>query len=623
MTKVCAIVVIGHVDHGKTALVRALSGMETDRLEEERQRGLSIVPGFAYCQYADGFVDLIDAPGHSDFIGAMVAGAAGARAALLVVSLPDGIEAQTAEHVQIAQALGVGRFIVAMTKSDLVPPSDQSTHQADILAGLQALGITPLTSVICSVNTEDGLDTMHNALRALLSSAADLAPSPGAILSIDRVFAARGHGTVVTGTLIGGALGLKDQLTLFPGGRAITLRNIQSRGRDHDRVAPGQRVALNLRGVDRAEINRGALLAAPGQALATDRIDIHLDVLADARTGVKHMQELRVHFGTAAETARLMIYGERKLGAGENGFAQLRFTKPVAAYPKQAALLRGLSPAATLASARFLDPGATKARGGQAARRAVLDHARSANAQALAHALCHEGRGIADLSRFERLAGHAMDDPANRVFRKLAGGKFTAEATFQACRGAILDRVDRYFTENRLKTYMPESALNGQFSPRALVSYARDSLLEEGLIERRFNGLSRPEHNPEIGLDPDKAARMDFLEQLVRKAGIEPPVAKDIIETPLDDDLIALSLWSGRLVRLENVALRQMLLFHVDTLDTAQELLRGHFAPESKFTTSEARIVLQTTRKFIVPILEYFDQQGVTLRQGNLRWFNE
>ena len=617
MTGVCTVVVIGHVDHGKTALVRALTGTETDRLAEERQRGLSIVPGFAHCSYAGGIVDLIDAPGHSDFISAMVAGATGARAALLIVSLADGIEPQTVEHIRIMQSLGVESFTVALTKSDLVLPVRQRERCDSILSGLDALGITPRNVVTCSAHSGAGLDDLHSGLQAHLQGTSEPNGLAGAILPIDRVFAAKGHGTVVTGTLIGGALRNSDRLTLLPAAKEVTIRNIQSRGADRKNVQPDQRVALNLRGVAQAEIARGAMLAVTRHAVATQRIDISLSVLTDAPKGLKHMETLRVHFGTAAETARLALYGQRTLTPGENGFAQLRFDKPVAAYRDQPALLRSLSPFATLASARFMNPGATPARGGRAVRLAVLQSANEGSTKDLAEALCIEGRGLGDLTAFGQLA----DDLSEDRFQVFEDRQFARLNDLEVCRSSILAVLDRYFTESPLKTHMPDRVLKGKISFPVLENHACKSLLDDRIVERRFGGLSRTGYDPERHLTRQHVERMAQLEQRVQTSGMNPPPLAEITATPLDQDLLALLLWKGRLAILENVALNQSLVFHSETLSDAMNLLRMRFPPPDAFTTSEAREALATTRKFIVPVLEHFDQQGATKREGNLRWF--
>jgi selenocysteine-specific elongation factor len=236
-----------------------------------------------------------------------------------------------------------------------------------------------------------------------------------ALLPVDRVFAAKGHGTVVTGTLSGQALGLGDSLTLWPAGKPVGLRAMQSRGEPRDRVIVGERVALNLRGIGADEIEPGALVAGPGLAGATSRIDIRLDLAAWAGDGLRHMQEIRVHFGTACATAKLALFGQRAVAPGQVAYAQLRFARPVAACRGQRALVRGVSPARTLGGARFIDIKALPPRSGGARRRAVLEAADRRDLPALASALCVEGRGRGALGDLARLSGNSVDAVAAAV----------------------------------------------------------------------------------------------------------------------------------------------------------------------------------------------------------------
>ncbi|WP_448326297.1 selenocysteine-specific translation elongation factor [Sulfitobacter sp. M13] len=357
MTSAC-VIVIGHVDHGKTALVRALTGMETDRLAEEKARGLSIALGFAHCEMAGGTLDLIDAPGHEDFMRTMVSGASGAQGALLVVSAVDGVAAQTREHVQIAQLLQVPVAVVAVTKADLIPADDLPARLAAIGDAVAAQGVTRAELVPCSATTAGGVDGLRQALAAQFSDLPPRAVPAGAFLPVDRVFTLAGRGTVVTGTLLGAALSVGDALVVQPRGAATVVRGLQSRGTARKRVEIGERVAVNLRGISVEEVARGDVLCGTAYAPSAC-MDVALTVSASAARPVKHMQKLRVLWGTAHEVATLRLMGGGQIAPGGTGLGQLRFKQPVVGFAGQAAVLRQLSPAATLAGAVILDPQAT------------------------------------------------------------------------------------------------------------------------------------------------------------------------------------------------------------------------------------------------------------------------
>lgn len=626
MSAFCPVVVVGHVDHGKSALVRALSGIETDRLPEERLRGLTIVPGYAYCSYPEGIVDLIDAPGHSDFIRAMVSGAAGARAALLVVSLKNGIEAQTREHLQILQCLDVDRFVVALTKSDLIELDELAKRRETVVTGLARLNVHALNTVVCSAATGDGIQAIHTALRNLLSTGSDCPQSQAGILPIDRAFVAKGRGTVVTGTLLQGSLDVEDRLRLLPTGREITPRSIQSRGENRTLVQPGERVALNLRGTALEDIEIGTLIASPGAAWSTDKIDVSIKLLPDAPEGLKHMQKLRVHFGTAAASASLALYGARDITPGAIGFGQLRFDKAVGAYVKQRALLRSLTPPKTLGAVQFLNPIPNALPRVRKKRLATLMAADDGDALSIARSLCDEGNGLGDANAFLFLAGYPISEMNTKhsgAIRVFDNDCFAVEETFQTCCEVILEALDTYFQQNPLKTGMPRAALERTVFRSKLVGHAIQALERDARIENSVNGICRSGHDPVGNLTSQQVSRMSALEALVEKGGVKPPANGEIVETELDQDLLALSIRSGRLLELENVALRQVILFHHCAVASALRRLRATYPNSTKFTTSDARIELGTSRKFIVPLLEYLDHQNVTYRKGNLRWFPE
>jgi selenocysteine-specific elongation factor len=613
----CCVVVIGHVDHGKTSLVRALTGTETDTAPEEKARGLTILPGFAHSTYPEGIIDFVDAPGHEDFIQAMVCGASGAQAALLVVSADDGISMQTLEHLQIAGLLGISQGIVAITKSDLLPQSQQASFLEGLRTTLADSALADAPVVFCSASSGDGIDRVHETLQSLLTGPPHSPIARHTCLPIDRAFSVTGRGTIVTGTLMGRSLALEDGLTLQPSGRNVTLRGLQSRGKDRQVANVGERVALNLRGVDVANVSRGMVLSTPAASAATRCIDVALNTSGPP---LKHMQELRVMFGTASTIATLRLFGGGKVAAGDTRVAQLRFRTPVFGYEGQRAVLRGLSPAQTLGGAIFLDCEAQHARAGDKARISLLQAVATQLPAAIAHALCSAQGGVArlaDISRLSRLAKQIDVTEIGPEFEALNHSHIINTNAMTASYEDVLSALQSYHAQHPLHLMAPRNAV-GLGITSLLQSHVEAMLVRNGMVRRGDRTIALAQHDPFTQLTEMQSAQIKSLGEALQAAGLTPLPAPST-----NPDLVTLLIDTGRAVRVENIGLKQSLLFHANTLHAAAIALNTAFPPEMSFTTSQARTALDTTRKVIVPLLEHFDDIGVTQRSGNIRQMTE
>ena len=616
MTSAC-VIVIGHVDHGKTALVRALTGMETDRLAEEKARGLSIALGFAHCEMAGGTLDLIDAPGHEDFIRTMVSGASGAQGAMLVVSAVEGIAAQTREHVQIARLLQVPVAVVAVTKVDLIPEAALPARLVEIADALAAQGVTGAELVPCSAPAAGGTDHLRQVLARRYTALPARAAPMGAFLPVDRAFTLAGRGTVVTGTLLGGALAVGAALTVQPSGAATVVRGLQARGAARERVAAGERVAVNLRGIALEDIARGDVICTGGQG-ATLCMDVWLTVSDTAPRPVKHMQDLRVLWGTAHEVATLRLMGGGQIAPGGAGLGQLRFKRPVVGFAGQAAVLRQLSPAATLAGAVILDPQATAVGAGDRGRLAVMQAAQQQDGTALAAALCAQGRGVALWSDLVRLARCDATAALPTGVVRLSPEHIALADDLVTVQTAVVAALQRFHADHPIKQGAALSMLQRVTPLRGLVPFAQAELFRGGEVVLRDGLVSLARHDPFAALAPQQLARLTEIEERMRAGGTSPPDVRQF-DAPDDADLIALMVAQGRLVSLANIALKQQVVFHAATIGQAQRSLAASFPPPTAFTTSAARTALGTTRKFIVPLLEHLDALGMTLRIGDTR----
>ncbi len=623
MTRSRPVVVIGHVDHGKSALVRALTGTQTDRLPEEKARGLSIALGFAHRAYPGGILDFVDAPGHEDFIRTMVAGATGATAALVIVSAADGVAAQTREHVRIAVHLGLTKGLVVFTKSDLVSAAGRDGLEADCLAEIEALGFSPQDTVFCSAHTGEGLDVLHTALAGLFEER-EVPPGPnGAFLPIDRVFSPAGVGTVVTGTLQGADLTPDGAMVLGFTGGAAPIRRIQVHGAEVSHAVPGQRVAVNLRGVGADAVRRGDVLCEAGRFEASSRLLVRLHLSADPAISLKHAQEVRLLLGTDQVIADVRLLEDRRLEPGAQAFAELRLAAPVVAFAGQRAILRRLSPAQTLGGALVLDPAPPPIRRRDPAMIDVLHAVEQGDAAALVDRLAARGRGVFPWHDVTRLTRGPAPPEIDAGLADLGHGVRARESDLDTARDAIEAQLAACHGAHPLKAGIPLADLKNplpvRFDPR-LIDHAFRLLMRAGVAKVQGGYAALSSHDPLAHLSGPQAAALASLERALREGGVVPPEPATLAALVPDGEvLLELLTGCGRAVSLYNHALRRFVVFHGDSLAEAARRLSEAFPPPLAFTTGAARAALDTSRKFIVPMLEHFDAEGLTVRDGDQR----
>jgi selenocysteine-specific elongation factor len=523
--------VIGHVNHGKTALVRALTGMETDRLPEEKARGLSIALGFAFREDPAGDVDFLDAPGHEDFIRAMVMGAAGARAALLVVSAVEGFGRQTREHLRIAGLLGLRDGLVAVTKADLVPPEACADLRARLAAELAGSLLALAPVVFCSSVTGEGLAALNGEIRALVRRTPPPAPLPGAFLPLDRVFSLAGTGTVATGSLQGADLPTGTEAVLEPSGRRVHLRQLQVHGQAVAAAPAGGRVAAALRGVAPDEVRVGEVLCTPGVFPSSQRIDAEIELPPDAARPLRSGDEVRVLWGARQDLARVRPFGGA-LEPGGAGLVQLRFASPVPVHAGQRLLLRRPSPAATLGGGRVLDPAAPQLRARTLeARRDLLAAASDGRLEDIAEALARRDGGavsVPEAARLSRLPAGEVKARLVRTLVRLDDDLFALESAVEAAARAYLDRLAEAHRAHPTQAFAHLGALRGDLSrtlSRDLVAHVEGRLAAEGEIRIERGRAALKDHDPFATLSPGQLARLAGIEAAFLEGGMTPPDA--------------------------------------------------------------------------------------------------
>jgi selenocysteine-specific elongation factor len=626
----------GHIDHGKSALVRALTGTDPDRLPEEKARGITIDLGFAHAEW-DGIVfSFVDVPGHERFVRTMVAGATGIDVALLVVASDDAVMPQTREHLAILSLLGVRSGVVVRTKSDLVDEETGGLVDDEVRALVRGTFLEEAPVVAVSSLTGAGLPELRDALAEAARRLPERDPDAGVTrLFVDRVFTIKGFGPVVTGTMDGGRVRAEDRLTLWPTGREVRVRRVEVHGRARPEALSGERTSLNLAGVDREELERGQVLVAPG-ALAPSRVlTAEVRLLSSAASPLAHGMRVRVHHGTSDVGARVSFVTPagsaapvRSLAPGGSALVQLACETPVAALRGDPFILRRPSPVETLGGGRVLDTGRPRLTKRTSPRPEILTLLTGGDDDAVAVLfLTEEGaRGLDSASLSRRLGvppvrGAAIADRLVRDGRalRLSGGLlFSSEVSAQ-----MAERAASIFAAHR-KTgapspFLPRSEFLERFG-RGISPQAQDGWLallsSAGRLTVAADRIGPPgAHGEQVA--EAASGFVDRVEAAYRKGIFDAPkgfeLAKSIGTKPqVVEGLVGHLLKAGVLVRLS-----PDLVVHRDTVAVAEAKLatvRGQTLGVGAF-----RDLLGLTRKNLIPLLEYFDRVRKTRRAGDVR----
>ncbi len=618
----------GHIDHGKSTLVRALTGIDPDRLKEEKARGITIDLGFAHTDVEDVHIAFVDVPGHERFVKNMLAGVGGIDAVLLVIAADESVMPQTREHFDICRLLRIPSGVIALTKSDLVDGDaiELTTLEARELVAGTFLAGAPVIPV--SAATGAGLDELRSALAALPGGRGTAAAGDVVRLPIDRVFSMKGFGTVVTGTLVSGELREDGELVIEPAGRRVKVRGLQVHGRAANAVGPGHRVAANLGGVEVADVTRGETLITPGALEPTRRADAALELLRSARP-LRHGARVRFHHGTAEILGRVSLASGAELAAGERGHVRLRLESPTVLARGDRFILRAYSPPVTIAGGAVLDPypprGGTRTDAGRR-RFATIDE--GVDASRVAAAIIEEA-GAAGVPR-PALAARAGATPGEvaplvatletaGVARDLGPVIVAARALEGLARGVLAD-LEEHHRAQPLSAGLPREELRTRRFSRA-ADAVFDAVLEQLARDGKIAGRDRlalASHRVE--LSPDEQRARDAIEGAFRTAALTPPSAADVatalgLDPALVDRVVKLLVRQRVLVRVEG------LLFHGDALARLKGDVQAWKAggQPAKIDVGSFKEKFGVSRKFAIPLLEYLDRERVTRRTGDTR----
>jgi selenocysteine-specific elongation factor len=609
----------GHIDHGKSALVRALTGTDPDRLKEEKERGITIDLGFAHLDLGGGRVaSFIDVPGHERFVRNMLAGAHGIDAVLLVVAADESVMPQTREHFHICRLLGITRGLIALTKCDAADEDLQRLAEEEVreMAAGSFLDDAPLLRV--SARTGQGLPELTAALARLAGDASPRETGGLLRLPVDRSFTLRGFGTVVTGTLVSGELAVADEVELLPSGRRARVRGLQVHGQAVERVGAGNRAAVNLAGVEVQEVERGHVLARPGTLRPSSMVDVELTLLPSARPLADHAR-VRVHAASAEVLARVRLPESRRLDPGRSAVAQLRLEEPAVAGRGDRLILRSYSPAETIGGALVLDPLAPKRRRHTAAPPARAESPASA-ALALVEAAGARGVSAPLLAArltvpLEEVAAALASEP--RLLKVGRGaGTLVSRAALQRLRARALEELAAFHAAEPLRPGMPREELRARafaHTAEGAFEHVVAELAAAGEVRAEGELLSRAGHAPQL-TSRQSAAR----EALVTEArgrgleGLDPARVGAVagLEAREAERLLRLLIAEGELRRVGEA------LVHRAPLDALKDDVRRRWSPGSKLDVGAFKELTGLSRKFVIPLLEYLDRERVTRRAG-------
>ncbi len=628
----------GHVDHGKTALIKRLTGVDTDRLKEEKKRGITIELGFASLTLPDGrLLGVVDVPGHERFVRHMVAGAAGIDLVVMVIAADEGIMPQTREHLQICTLLGIKKGFVALTKIDMVDQEWLTLVREDVREFLRGTFLEGAPVVPVSSLTGAGIPEIVETI-ARVADDIEAAADVGLFrLPVDRVFTMKGFGTVVTGTLISGRVAVGEEAEVSPVGFRAKVRGLQIHNRAVESAEAGQRTAVNLQGVDRAVIERGYLLTAPGALVASRRLDCVYRHLAGAGRNLKNRTVVRFHTGTSEVMARIILLDRDELEPGGEGYCQIILAASLAAVAGDRFVIRSSSPATTIGGGMIVDPLPAKHR---RSAEAVLAEFRilAGGDQAGRVAVVMARAGIDGITESSLVVRTGIRRPE---LRRLLEGMFSARTAH------LVDRDEARVLSGPVYTDLLER-ISGE-----LAAYHKRFPLKEGLsreelrttlgmgdgagqkifsmalreLEKRGGLVAEKEHlrlaGHQVQLEGEMGDLRGKLAALYRESGLAPPTLKEVLERFPERkreiaSLIRVMTQEGELARIS-----EDLNFHRDALAGLREEYRKLLVRDGKATPASFRELTGLTRKFIIPLMEYFDMTKLTMRAGEHRILRE
>lgn len=623
----------GHIDHGKTTLVKAITGRETDRLKEEKERGISIELGFTYFDLPSGKrAGIVDMPGHEKFINHMLAGVTGIDVVVLVVAADEGMMPQTKEHLHILDLLGLKKGVIALTKSSLVDEEWLELVKEDIKEDVKDTFLEGCELIAVDSITHSGIDKLVEKIDELTEEVEEKDPLETPRLPVDRVFTIAGFGTVVTGTLISGKFELEDEVQIFPGDTVGRIRNIQVHGKDSKQGLGGQRVAINISGVKKSDISRGDVISRPDALEVTSMLDVKLNILKDSKRIIENRTRVRVYIGAKEVLARLALLDIEKLTPGDSCFAQLRLEEPIVAKPKDRFIIRFYSPMETIGGGVVIDANPEKRkRFDEEVIESLKLKEKGETKEVVEKIVLDKSKNAPSIKEISVLTVMSEDKIKEDLDELLDEGRVY---TFELSKDThvvhrryfddIADKVEadlrEYHQKNPLIIGMRKEEIRSRYlkdlKPRVgdlllnKMTEVRDvKIINENMALKDF----------EIKLDENQAKIKSNIEKLYEDNKTEAIKLSDILEKLNDDkkdieQVFRLLLDEGTLVKV-----REDMIFLKTVLEESEGVLVDYLKENKSIKLAEFRDLLGSSRKIAMNLLEYFDEQKITKRREDTR----
>ena len=623
----------GHVDHGKTSLIKALTGIETDRLNDEKKRGITIDLGFAHIKFEDGSqASIIDVPGHEKFIKNMLAGASGIDLVLMVIAADEGIMPQTKEHIDILSLLGIKKGIVVLTKADMVDKEWLEFVQGELQEKLKGSFLENSPIVPVSSVTGEGIPQLKNMVFEMLKDRDDSRESKNFRLPIDRVFSVDGFGAVITGTTIEGKLNIGDNLMLYPSEIETKARNIQVHSQNVETAYSGQRTAVNLSGLKKTDIKRGDILAHKDTVAITNFIDVKINLLKDSSRSINNNNSVHFHHGSGECTAKVVLFGKDVVNPGESAYAQLRCTDKIAAKTGDPFVLRFLSPLETIGGGTILNTIPTKRkRSDENAVKILEAYDIGKNSEKISYAISDSASEPIDIQHIFlklNIPKEEIEKTCNNLTHKkeiteVEEGIFIHKNEIEKIKYAISSLLTIYHKENPLKKGMKREELRTKIRPNMKISH----------IDRIFNQLINQKYikeidgfislfNFEISISEDKQKiHDDIISEF--ESGKFSPLSPDEISAKFPKIKNINQIYSRMITDGDLIRLSDKIYMPKSTYEEALEKVRNLETEKGEIVLADVRDILNTSRKYALGFLEYWDSKKITKKTGDIRHFSK
>jgi selenocysteine-specific elongation factor len=622
----------GHIDHGKTSLIKALTGTDTDRLKEEKARGITIELGFASLDLPGGqHLGIVDVPGHEKFIKNMVAGATGIDIVVMIIAADEGVMPQTREHMEICMLLGVKHGLIAMTKIDMVDEEWLELALEDIRdfsqgTFLENSPILPVSSV-----TGQGVPELITALDNIAGEIPPRPPSTLFRLPIDRVFTMKGFGTVITGTLISGKVTVGDTIMVYPSGITSKVRGIQAHNQSADSAEAGMRTAINFQGLDKAAVQRGEVLSKPGVLVPSYMVDLSFHYLTSNKKPLKNRTLVRLHTGTNEVLGHLILLEQEELPPGQTAVVQIRLDSPVAIVKDDRFVIRSYSPIRTIGGGQVLNPIPQKHKRLKPEIIQGLQLLTNDDPEAIITYHIQEagynGVSYSHLKIMSNLGGKQLDTIVQHLLSHrtiLQTDKehriYIHQTTFKTLEQKSVEYLAKYHETNPLKAGMPKEELRSKFprlSDSKLFNQVLNQMIKSKQIVQEENTVRLESHRVSLGVD--QADVREKILKMYQKGELQPPYFREVVKMLNADPKRAREVLNHLVEEGQIVKTKEDLYFHASAVNDLKNRLVDFLKSNGEITTPQFKEMTGASRKFVIPLIEYFDSKNVTLRVGDSR----